>query len=192
MTDVYKGQDITGLLQDWKAGNQQALEKLSSIVQKRLQNLASSYLRREEYQSLQSSDLVNQAYVSLISGHMLAWEDRAHFFGILARLMRQLLIQHARKRVAQKRVGRDKLSSLEEGRIQVPSKPAEFILLDEALQVLESIDPRQCGIVEMRYFGGLTIEETAVAMGCSESTVVREWRLAKAWLYRELKSRRSK
>lgn len=185
-----KGEDITDLLKDWNAGNQLALEQLVSVVHLRLKKLASSCLRTEEFKSLYSTDLVHEAFIALIEGKVPVWEDRAHFFGILAYLMRQVLMQHARKRLAQKRISPTKVSSAEVGLLPAPSRPTEFIQLEEALQTLESVDSRQCRIVELRYFGGLTIKETALALGCAESTVIRDWRLAKAWLCRELSDRR--
>jgi len=184
-----KSQNITGLLQDWNAGNQKALEKLFEVIQVRMRKLASSYLRQEQAKSMQSSDLVNEAYFALLNGKIPDWENRAHFFGIVARLMRQILVQHARKRAAQKRVDPEKLTTAEDYQLVAPTQPAEFLLLEDALELLESVDPRQCRIVELRYFGGLSVRETAVALDCSESTVTREWRLARAWLYRELKTR---
>ena len=187
-----ESQDITVKLQAWNEGNQKALEELSGVVYRRIRKLASRYLRHEEFQTMQSTDLVNQAFISLITGKLPKWENRAHFYGILARLMRQILIQSARRRSAKKRIGRDQWTDFEVERLLAPRRPSEFVRLDETLQVLESIDARQCRIVELRYFGGLSIEETAVALDCSASTVVREWRLAKAWLYRELSSGGSK
>ncbi len=175
-----KTQNITDLLQDWNAGNQKALEKLFEVVQVRVKNLASSYLRQEQARSMQSSDLVNEAFTSLLNGKIPTWENRSHFFGIVARSMRQILIQHARKRSAQKRVDPDKLMAAEDYQLVAPRKPAEFLQLEEALLVLESVDPRQCRVVELRFFVGLSIKETAVALDCSEATGTRDWRLARA------------
>ena len=126
-----------------------------------------------------------------MAGRRPEWDDRGHFFGILSKLMRQILTQHARKRAAKKRMDAGDVQTLKEDVLMAPGEPRHLLFLDEALTRLERLDPRQCQIVELRYFAGLTVTETAVALECSTSTVKREWRIARAWLYRELKSRQA-
>jgi len=177
--------DVTGLLQQWSNGNQQALGELLPIIYDELRRVARQYLHREHAeQTLQTTALVHEAYLKLIDQRSVSWQNRAHFFAIAAQAMRRILIDNARKRRATKREG-EKLS-LEDVAVISTGRAQHLLALDEALLRLEKIDPQQSKIVELRYFGGLTIEETAEAIGLSPATVKREWAMARAWLYQEL------
>ena len=176
---------ITCLLKEWQAGNEDAREELIKAVYGELKKIARAYLNKErDIHTLQSTELVNEAFIRLVEQKDIDWEDRVHFFGITARLMRQILIEYLRKKRAQKRGGGKKDLVLDE--IEGPSekKPLDLIKLDEALEALEEVDPRKSRLVELRYFAGLTLEETALVQKVSVATVKREWVLAKAWLYR--------
>jgi len=178
--------DVTLLLRQWSDGNQQALGKLLPLIYDELRRVAHRYLRRErQEQTLETTALVHEAYLKLIDQRSVSWQNRAHFFAIAAQAMRRILIDNARKRSAAKREG-EKISL--DGVAMISTDRAEHLLaLDEALQRLEQTDPQQSQIVELRYFGGLTIEETAEAVKLSPATVKREWAMARAWLYQELK-----
>jgi RNA polymerase sigma factor (TIGR02999 family) len=175
------------MLADWRQGDQEALGKLMPLVYDELRRLAKSYLRRETSgHTLQTTALVHEAYLRLIDQRVDNWQNRAHFFGIAAQLMRRILIDHARSKQAAKRGSGETRLSLDEA-LEVSGKnEAELLALDEALTALAAFDPRQGRIIELRYFGGLSIEETAEVLGLSPATVKREWTTAKAWLYREL------
>lgn len=179
--------DITALLADWQQGNANAVNRLIPLVEAELRKLARQYLARESAgNQLQATELVNEAYLRLVDQERTTWKNRAHFFGIAAQMMRRILMDHARARQAAKR-GPDIKVSLNEqliGRVDL-----DLIALDEALTELAAIDERQSQIVELRYFVGLSIEETAEVLDLSTSTVKREWRMAKAWLLRYLKKR---
>ncbi len=179
--------DITRLLQAWSQGDPRALEELTPFVYKELQRVAHRYMSREPRgHTLQTSALINEAYVRLIdSGHM-NWENRTQFFGICARLMRQILTDFARSRLSQKR-GRDvRRISLDET-LEVSVEPrADLVALNDALNRLAAIDPRKSKVVELRFFGGLNAEEAAEVLKVSPHTVLRDWKLAKVWLHREL------
>jgi RNA polymerase sigma factor (TIGR02999 family) len=179
--------EISQLLNAWGNGNQEALEKLLPLVYDELHRLAARYMRGENPgHTLQTSALVNEAYIKLIDQKNVRWQNRAHFFGIAAQLMRRILVDHARKHARAKRgAGAHKLP-LNETAIVSKDQTAEFILIDDALKNLAQIDPSKSRIVEMRFFGGLTTEEIAEVEKVSASTVEREWRKAKAWLYREI------
>lgn len=180
--------EVTQLLIDWSAGNQAALDKLMPLVEAELHRLAHHYMRRERPgHTLQTTGLVNEAYLRLVRQRNVSWHNRAHFFGIAARLMRQILVDYARKRNYPKRGGAARPVSLDEAMIVARERAAEMIALDEALNVLETIAPEQSRIVELRFFGGLTIEETAEVMGLSVDKVKRDWSMAKTWLYHEIK-----
>lgn len=177
--------DVTGLLRQWSNGNQQALGKLLPVIYDELRRVAHQYLNHERHeQTLETTALVHEAYLKLIDQHSVSWQNRAHFFAIAAQAMRRILIDNARKRSASKREG-EKIA-LEDVAIISTDRARHLLALDEALQRLEQIDPQQSKVVELRYFGGLTIEETAEAMGLSPATVKREWAMARAWLYQEL------
>jgi RNA polymerase sigma factor (TIGR02999 family) len=178
--------DVTRLLLKWREGNSEALEHLTPIVYDELRRLADSYMRRESCgHTLQATALVHEAYVRLLGSAQIEFQDRAHFFGIAARLMRQVLVQHARTKGALKR-GQGKKESLEEAAVISNQGSATVVALDEALRKLADFDERKSQIVEMRYFGGLTAEEIAVVLEISTATIARELKLAHAWLYRQI------
>lgn len=180
-------QDVTRLLVDWSSGDQAALEKLLPLVNAELRQLARRYMRRESPgHTLQTSALVNEAYLRLIDQKQVQWQNRAHFFGIAAQLMRRILIDHARSHHYQKRGGGAIKVSLDEAVTVIEACAAELLAVDEALEKLTAMDARKGRIVELRFFGGLTEEETAEVMRISVPTVQREWRAARAWLRRML------
>jgi RNA polymerase sigma factor (TIGR02999 family) len=177
---------MTQLLAAWSEGDRSALDKLAPLVHAELHNLAHRYMRRERSDhTLQTTALVNEAYVRLIGQRDVRWQSRAHFFAIAAQMMRRILIDHARKRASAKGGGAGKLS-LEDVAVLSDERAGELIALDEALESLAQIDERKSKIVEMRFFGGLGVEEIANVIGVSSDTITREWRRAKAWLHREI------
>lgn len=178
---------ITQLLVEWRGGNQGAFDSLFSIVYEELRRLASGYMRRERSDhTLQTTALVHEAYVRLAGHQKAIVENRLHFFAIAAKVMRQILIDHARTRGYAKRGGGAAKLSLDEVAVISDERAAELVALDEALLELAKIDPRQSHIVELRFFGGLTLEETGEFLAISSDTVTRDWNMAKAWLYREI------
>ncbi len=181
---------VTQWLQAWSQGDQSALEQLVPVVQAELHHLAQHYLQRERQgHTLQPSALVNEAFLRLLD-QPATWQNRAHFFGIAAQLMRRVLVEHARHKNAAKRGGDwERISLAEVNEAASPENP-DLIALDDALNSLATFDPRQRQVVELRYFGGLTIEETAEVLSLSPATVEREWSLARAWLRRELSNRK--
>jgi RNA polymerase sigma factor (TIGR02999 family) len=182
--------NVTGMLRDWRNGDQEALDKLIPVVYDELRRQAARYLRGERPgHTLQTTALIHEAYLRLINQHNVEWKDRAHFYAIAARLMRQILVDHARKRQAAKRGGSDIKVPLEEEMVISPERNVDLVALDEALTRLAGIDPQQSRIVEMRYFSGLSTEETAEVMGVSSRTVKRDWNVAKAWLRQEISKR---
>jgi RNA polymerase sigma-70 factor, ECF subfamily len=182
--------DITALLKQWQSGDGAALELLMPLVYAELHRIASRYLARERTShTLQSTALVHEAFVKLVDQRRVDWQNRAQFFGLAAQAMRRILVDHARNRGRQKRGLPDAtvtLGAVEPVAPEDEVDPADAIALDDALRKLEQIDPWQARIVELRFFGGLTIEETASVLATSSSSVTREWRIAKAWLYSEL------
>jgi len=182
-------QQVTQLLVAWGGGDQAARDELMPLVYEELRRLAHKCMRRERpAHTLQTSALLNEAYVRLVDQKNIQWQDRAHFFGIAARLMRQVLVDYARTRNYAKRGGDNRRVSLDEAMIVSRERAAEVVALDEALKTLAEIDPRQSQIVELRFFGGLSIDETAEVLAVSPGTVMRDWTLAKAWLRRALTS----
>jgi RNA polymerase sigma-70 factor, ECF subfamily len=183
---------ITGLLRAWSAGDDTALGTLIPLVENELRRLARAYMARERRDhTLQATALVNEAFVRLAGAGQVEWQDRAHFLGIAARLMRRVLIDHARRRGFQKRARHRSEMSLEEVSLEevslLTSPPdLDLIALDLALDALNNVDARKAKVVEMRYFGGMTIQETADALGVSIDTVKRDWQVAKLFLLREL------
>ena len=178
--------DLTALLRDASEGDQNALDRLMPLVYGELRKIAASYLRQERKDhTLQPTALVHEAYLRLTHQKDVAWQNRAHFFGIAAQMMRRILVDHARKRQAAKRDASAWKVATAEVDGGAESAP-ELLALDHALEELEKIDPQQAKIVELRFFGGLTVEETAEVAGISPRTVKREWRTAKAWLRREI------
>ena len=181
------GSDITVLLNRVAAGDRAAEDELIPHIYADLKVLAGRYLRMERAtHTLQTTALVHEAYLRLIHGAQPEWQNRAHFFATAARVMRRILVDHARKRHAGKRGGDAVLLSLEEGAVFDTSQPAMVLALNDALERLEQLDPRQARIVEMRFFGGMTEDEISECLGISPRTVKRDWAVAKAWLYGEL------
>jgi len=181
--------DVTGLLRAWGNGDRGALERLTPIVYEELRRLARRYLRGERAgHSLQATALVNEAYVRLVDYKRMQWQNRAHFFAVSAQLMRRILVDHARRRNL-KRGGALQHVSLEEAAEVGQGRPTDLGALDDAMNALGRFDPRKVQVVEMRFFGGLSVEETAEVLNVSPVTVMRDWNTAKAWLHRELTSR---
>jgi len=177
--------ELTHLLRSWSDGDQEALEKLSPIVYGELRRLARGYMRGERQgHTLQTTDLIHEAFLRLIDWKNVSWQNRAHFFGVSAQLMRRILVDFARSRKARR--GDISHVTLDEASMPAKSK-TDVVAVDEALKSLEAIDPRKCRIVELRFFGGLSTQETAQVLKTSTRTVEREWSLAQAWLLRELK-----
>ena len=182
--------DVTRILHEWKDGNREALDRLIPIVYEELRTIASRQLAREwRHDRLQTTTVVSEAYVKLFAQRQVDWQNRGHFFAIAAQLMRRILVDHARRELREKHGGgaihvelNDAVSTAAEPSLDV----LDAVALDAALQKLEALDPDQGRIVELRFFGGLTVEETAAALGISPATVKREWAVAKGWLYREL------
>jgi RNA polymerase sigma factor (TIGR02999 family) len=178
---------VTSLVDGARQGDEQALATLVPLVYDELRRLAASYLRRERPgQTLQATALVHDAYLRLLQDSHLSWQNRAHFFGIAARSMRQILIERARARHADKRGGHQVRVTFDPGLIMAAREPLDFEALDDALTRLSALDAELARVVEVRFFGGLSIEETAEALGISPATVKRRWTLAKAWLARDL------
>jgi RNA polymerase sigma factor (TIGR02999 family) len=179
--------EITELLAEWSEGNQAALDQLYPLVYNELRRLAHGYLRRERKgHTLQTTALINEAYLRLVDQKHVHWANRSHFFGISAQIMRRILIDHARRYEYSKRGGGAQRISLDEGAVVAKQRARELLLLDEALKSLATIDPRRSQVVELRYFGGLNNEEIAGVLKISENTVMRDWNMARAWLYQEL------
>jgi RNA polymerase sigma factor (TIGR02999 family) len=179
--------EITGLLVDWSNGDQAALEKLLPLVEQELHRLAHNYMRREKPDhTLQTTALVNEAYLKLIDQKKTHWQNRAHFFAIAAKIMRRILLNYARDQHREKRGGKAVQVSLSEVSVVSLTKTEELIALDEALERLAALDERKSQVVELRYFGGLDVDETAEVLKVSPITVTRDWRFARAWLLREI------
>ena len=177
-------QDVSGLLAEWSKGNESAGEKLMPLVYKQLHQLAARHMARERSShSLQATALVNEAYLRLVDQRQAHWQNRAHFFALASRMMRRILVDHARKRHYAKRGGGAGHVSLEDATIVSTAKDADLVALDDALTNLAAIDPKKSEIVELRYFGGLSIEEVAEVLKVAPITVRRHWNVAKAWLY---------
>jgi RNA polymerase sigma-70 factor (ECF subfamily) len=178
-------QEVTQLLADWGKGDRSALDKLFPLVQSELRRIAQRQMSQERPgHTLQATALVNEAYLKLAGQQGFDWQNRAHFFAVCAQVMRHILIDHARAHARDKRGGGAVKVSLNDALIVAEDQAAHFIALDEALRVLERLDPQKGKIVELRYFGGLSIEEAGEVMNVSPRTVRREWQRAKAWLYR--------
>jgi RNA polymerase sigma factor (TIGR02999 family) len=180
--------EITKLLHAWSEGDQSALERLTPIVFDELHRLASRYMKRERPgHSLQTTALVNEAYMRLVDYKRMEWQDRAHFFAVSAQLIRRILVEHARRHNL-RRGGGVQHVPLEEAAVVGGRRSADLVALDDAMKALAQLDPRKVQVVEMRFFGGLSVEETAEVLKVSTVTVMRDWSTAKAWLYRELAS----
>jgi RNA polymerase sigma factor (TIGR02999 family) len=180
---------VTGLLRKWQDGDAAALEALLPLVHDTLHRLAHRYVNRERRNhTLQTTALVNEAFLRLVDQQDVGFADRTHFFAISAQVMRRILVDYARQRGSAKRGGGVRLETLDADAAVSDERSAELVALDDALAELEKVNPRGCKVVEMRYFGGMNARETAEALQISETTVERDWRLARAWLYRELRS----
>jgi RNA polymerase sigma factor (TIGR02999 family) len=178
--------EATELLRAWRNGDRSALDRLIPIVHEELRRLARRYLTHERTgHSLQTTALVNEAYMRLVDYTRMEWQDRAHFLAVSAQLMRRILVEHARRHNLKRGAGMQHVS-LEEAAVVSASRARELIALDEALEELARLDPRKVQVVELRFFGGLSVEETAEALSISAVTVMRDWSSAKAWLYREM------
>ncbi len=187
MTTTDSQPDVTELLLEWRQGDSRALERLTPIVYGELRRIAHRYMQNErEGHTLQTTALVNEAYVRLVGHERIEWQNRAHFFGVMAQVMRHVLIDHARSRSSAKREGLSRHVPLEDSAAMTETRAAELVALDEALNELAELDPRKSRVVELRYFGGLSLEETANVLEISVMTVRRDWRAAKAWLYKKV------
>ncbi len=188
MTEPPAPEAVTDLLVEWRNGNASALDRLMPLVYAELRALAARYLSHESpSHTLQSTALVHEAYLKLIGQREVQWQNRAHFFGIAAQMMRRILVDHARHQHREKRGGPATTLHLDEAMaVSAPSADVDVVALDDALTALAAIDPRGARVVELRFFSGLTIEETAEVLGISSGTVKREWTSARAWLYREI------
>jgi RNA polymerase sigma factor (TIGR02999 family) len=179
--------NVTGLLRAWSAGDQAALDRLVPVVHRQLKRIARRYMARERQgHTLQPSALVNEAFLRLVDVRGVPWQDRAHFFALSAQMMRRILVNYALARGAGKRGGAVRHVSLNEALVVSPSRESEIVELDAALQSLAKLDPRKARTVELRFFAGLSVEETAVALKVSRQTVLRDWKLSKTWLAREM------
>jgi RNA polymerase sigma-70 factor (ECF subfamily) len=177
---------MTGLLKAWGGGDRTALDRLTPLVIEELRRIAHRQMRAEYSQrTIQTTALVNEAWMRLVDVDNVTWEDRAHFFGISARIMRQVLVDTARGRLAKRRGGGEFRVTFHED-LPAVAREQEFVAIDQALTALAAFDPRKARLIELRFFGGLSVEETAVVLGISEQSVHRDWRLARAWLAREL------
>ena len=178
---------VTDLLLAWRSGDERALALLMPAVHHELRRLARRQMRGERQgHTLQTTALVNEAYLRLIDLSRVRWQDRVHFFAMSARLMRRILVDHARARQVQKRGGGAGTVTFDEALAVGAERGADLVALDDALEALSAVDPRKCQVIEMRFFGGLTVDETAEALQVSGETVMRDWRLAKVWLLREM------
>jgi RNA polymerase sigma-70 factor (ECF subfamily) len=181
------GVNVTGLLRALSAGDREALAQLVAILYQELRRIAYGYMGRErEGHTLQTSDLINEAYLRLVGAQNVQCEDRIHFLALAAQMMRRILVEHARSRAYQKRGGGTLRTSLDEGMTLAPDRDPELLELDDALLELAKIDARKSQIVEMRFFAGLSVDETADALNVSPQTVLRDWRLSKLWLTRQM------
>jgi RNA polymerase sigma factor (TIGR02999 family) len=183
-----KDVELTQLLEDWSEGDPGALERLIPLVVGELRRRAESYLRRErDSHTLQPTALVNEVYLQLVDQKRIQWRDRSHFFAVSARMMRRLLVDHARGRAAEKRGGQIEIVPLDDVQAGLEDKAPNLLALDEALTNLAKLDPRQAQVVELRYFAGLSLQETAEVLNVNRVTVGRDWRHARIWLRRRLR-----
>jgi len=181
-------QEVTQLLRAWRQGDEAALEQLIPLVEAELRRLARGYMGRERKDhTLQTTALVNELFLRLTDAPKVRWQDRAHFLGISARLMRRVLVDHARRRGYRKRGGGAERVTLDEAMLVLPEPEVDVVALDRALESLASIDARKSRVVELRFFGGLSVDETAEVLHVSADTVRRDWRFARLWLLRQLK-----
>ena len=179
--------EVTQLLAAWEQGNQAALDQLMPLVYDELRQMAKRYMARQNAgHTLQTTALINEAYLKLIGQPAKHWQNRAHFFAVAAQAMRHILVDYARAHQYAKRGGGAQVVSLDEALVVSAERASELVALDDALQELAKVDPRKSQVVELRYFGGLSVEETAAVLKISAVTVMRDWSMAKAWLHREL------
>jgi RNA polymerase sigma factor (TIGR02999 family) len=179
--------EVTQLLQAWSDGDQRALDKLVTLVYDELHQVAHRYMAHQPPDhTLQTTAVVNEVYLRLVNFREVSWQNRAHFFAVCARLMRQVLTDFARSQHYQKRGGAAPHESLQESLVVCREAPADLLALDDALNALATLDPRKGQVVELRFFGGLSVEETAEVLKVSEETILRDWKLAKMWLLHEL------
>jgi RNA polymerase sigma factor (TIGR02999 family) len=183
---VAPAREITGLLKEWSRGNPSALEQLAPLVYDELLRLARRSLRQRAPQTLQTTALAHEAYLRLVAVESLSWQDRAHFFTVAAQMMRRILVDAARARAAHKRHGGTLRVTLSENLGVAAGPDANLLAVDEALTSLAQLDPRKARVVELRFFAGLSVEETAAVLQISPQSVLRDWRLAKPWLAREV------
>jgi RNA polymerase sigma-70 factor (ECF subfamily) len=184
--------EITGLLRAWSAGDQHALEELTALVYEELHRTARRYMAREESDhTLQTTALINEVYLRLVDLHNMTWQDRAHFFAVCARMMRRILTDFARSRNYQKRGGSARRITFDEALLVLREPSTDIAALDEALTGLAAFDERKSLVVELRFFGGLSVEETAAVLKVSDETVKRDWKMAKLWLLRELSAEKA-
>lgn len=180
-------QEVSQLLHAWANGDQSALDRLMPLVYEELRQMASRYMHRQSPgHTLQTTALIHEAYLRLVNQKEARWQNRAHFFGVAAKAMRHILVDYARTRQAAKRGGETRKVSLNEAALVAADQAEEIVALDLALERLATVDYRKCQVVELRYFGGLSVEETAEVLKVSAETVMRDWRLARTWLLREL------
>jgi RNA polymerase sigma-70 factor, ECF subfamily len=185
MTDEPHG-DLTVMLLAWREGGPEALEALAPVVYDELRRIARRHMANEKANTLQPTALVNEAFLRLINSKQVAWQDRAHFFAVAARLMRHILIDRARARKVQKRGAGGARVTLDEGMLVAENKAVDMLALDEALTTLAAMDPRKAQVVEMRFFGGLGVDQVAFILGVSNDTIERDWKLARSWLRKQL------
>lgn len=181
--------DVTRLLADWSEGKTEAIDELMPLVYEELKRMAKSYMNSQPFgHTLQTTALIHEAYLKLSDQKDKQWQNRSHFFAVAAQAMRHILVDHARSHQTQKRGSETQIILLEDAAIISQERANELVALDEALQKLSALDERKCRVVELRYFGGLSVEETAEVLKVSIPTVMRDWRFAKTWLLRELSS----
>lgn len=179
--------DLTGLLQAWSRGDEEALDQLAPLVHSELREMARRILSGERRTGrLQPTELVQESYLRLLEWQAVKWQNRAHFFATTARMMRRVLVDAARARQSAKRGGGAPVAQLDPATVAAPAPPVDFVALGEALDVLATIEPRASQVVELRFFGGLTVEETAEALAISPRTVINDWNIARAWLFSRL------
>jgi RNA polymerase sigma factor (TIGR02999 family) len=180
-------ENLTELLRDWRHGDRAALDRLTPLVYEEIRRIAHRYMDRERQgHTLQTTALVNEAYLRLLGQQQILWNSRTHFFAVVAQVMRHVLIDHARSRLYLKRGGEAQRVSLDEVNVMSAERASELVALDEALAALQQLDERKARVIELRYFGGFSLEETAAVLDVSVMTVRRDWRAAKAWLYQQV------
>jgi RNA polymerase sigma factor (TIGR02999 family) len=182
--------EVTGLLLKWGQGDDGALHELIPLVHRELHEMARRHMRHEHAgHSLQATALLNEAYLRLVDGAAVTWQDRVHFLAVSSRVMRRILVDHARARRAQKRGGGATTVTFDEALVVTNEEPQDFVALDDALEALAKFDDRKSRVIELRFFGGLTVDETATVLKVSPATVMSDWKLAKAWLLREMRGK---